>query len=138
MGRIWRDGQTRNVFIYRLIADNSIEETILERQSMKNDLHSVIREEHEGSGASNREVQSDAMRGKRERGGEEDPSTAVAGSVSLSALGSMILPRGNAAAEVQPVCHDSPSSVVCSGDDVLDSVIAVVGSDVCYTKDMST
>jgi DNA repair and recombination protein RAD54 and RAD54-like protein len=30
MGRIWRVGQTREVFIYRLYGSNSIEERILE------------------------------------------------------------------------------------------------------------
>lgn len=32
MARVWRDGQTKDVYIYRLIAENSIEETIFQRQ----------------------------------------------------------------------------------------------------------
>ncbi len=35
MGRVWREGQTKPVFIYRLIAQNSIEESILHRQTGK-------------------------------------------------------------------------------------------------------
>ena len=35
MGRVWRHGQSKSVYIYRFIADNSIEETILQRQSQK-------------------------------------------------------------------------------------------------------
>ena len=32
MGRVWREGQTRECRIYRLIAAHSYEETILQRQ----------------------------------------------------------------------------------------------------------
>lgn len=37
-GRIYRDGQSKETFIYRLIMQGSIEETILARQSWKNEL----------------------------------------------------------------------------------------------------
>ena len=42
MGRIWREGQTRPVYIYRLVAVNTIEESILKGQSEKNELNSVV------------------------------------------------------------------------------------------------
>lgn len=35
MGRIWRDGQAKPVHIYRLIAESTFEEKILQRQYMK-------------------------------------------------------------------------------------------------------
>eukprot|EP01038_Epipyxis_sp_PR26KG_P005214 gene5214-7254_t len=42
MGRVWRDGQQKPVFIYRLIAKSTIEETILSRQADKSSLSSLI------------------------------------------------------------------------------------------------
>ena len=38
MGRIWRDGQLKNVFNYRLSTIGSIEETIFQRQIKKGEL----------------------------------------------------------------------------------------------------
>jgi SNF2 family DNA or RNA helicase len=35
MGRIWREGQVRPTFIYRLIDSGTIEESILQRQRTK-------------------------------------------------------------------------------------------------------
>lgn len=35
MGRVWRDGQTREVFIYRLVSRGTIEEAIRSRQMDK-------------------------------------------------------------------------------------------------------
>lgn len=42
MSRIWRDGQTRNVFIYRLITAFSIEEKIYQRQISKTSLSGTV------------------------------------------------------------------------------------------------
>lgn len=42
MSRIWRDGQTRKVFIYRLITAFSIEEKIFQRQISKTSLSGTV------------------------------------------------------------------------------------------------
>lgn len=42
MSRIWRDGQKRNVHIYRLITNGSIEEKIFQRQISKTSLSSCV------------------------------------------------------------------------------------------------
>lgn len=41
MARIWRDGQTKHVFIYRLVLGGTLEERICQRQHMKADLAAV-------------------------------------------------------------------------------------------------
>ena len=40
--RIWRDGQQRQVFIYRLVCTGTIEEKILQRQISKHGLHGTV------------------------------------------------------------------------------------------------
>jgi SNF2 family DNA or RNA helicase len=47
MARIWRQGQTKPVFIYRLVAARTIEEAILQRQSMKSKLNSLVGDDAE-------------------------------------------------------------------------------------------
>jgi len=42
MGRVWRDGQTKPVFIYRIACVGSVEESILARQRAKGDLLSLV------------------------------------------------------------------------------------------------
>jgi len=42
MGRIWRDGQKRSVYIYRLFTSGTIEEKIYSRQLKKENLSSVV------------------------------------------------------------------------------------------------
>lgn len=42
MSRIWRDGQKRTVFIYRLITNGTIEEKIFQRQISKTSLSSCV------------------------------------------------------------------------------------------------
>uniref|UniRef100_A0A1B0GII3 DNA repair and recombination protein RAD54-like n=1 Tax=Lutzomyia longipalpis TaxID=7200 RepID=A0A1B0GII3_LUTLO len=42
MSRIWRDGQTRKVIIYRLVTAGSIEERIFQRQISKNSLSGFV------------------------------------------------------------------------------------------------
>ena len=44
MGRVWRTGQKKQVFIYRMIMLGTIEESILERQGVKEKLSSLIRQ----------------------------------------------------------------------------------------------
>jgi len=48
IGRVWRLGQTREVFIYRLVCHNSIEQSINKRQQLKNTLSNVIKENTPG------------------------------------------------------------------------------------------
>ena len=45
MARVWREGQKKSVYIYRLIAKAHIEESILRRQNKKGLLSIVLEEE---------------------------------------------------------------------------------------------
>ncbi|KAL9924689.1 DNA repair and recombination protein RAD54-like [Glossina fuscipes] len=47
MARVWRDGQKKPCFIYRLVATGSIEEKILQRQTHKKSLSSAIIDNNE-------------------------------------------------------------------------------------------
>ncbi|KAI6232961.1 DNA repair and recombination protein RAD54-like [Aphelenchoides fujianensis] len=47
MARVWRDGQKKNCFIYRLLATGSIEEKIFQRQTHKKALSSCVVDEAE-------------------------------------------------------------------------------------------
>lgn len=51
LGRIWREGQTKPVFIYRMLSSNTIDESILRRQKDKGVLTGVIREANNGDDA---------------------------------------------------------------------------------------
>ena len=42
MSRVWRDGQKHPVVIYRLVTAGTIEEAILQRQYLKDELNSVM------------------------------------------------------------------------------------------------
>lgn len=42
MARVWRDGQTKPCFIYRLIATGTIEEKIFQRQTHKKALSNAV------------------------------------------------------------------------------------------------
>lgn len=46
LSRIWRDGQTRKVYIYRLITANTIEEKIFQRQMTKTSLGGCVMEQN--------------------------------------------------------------------------------------------
>lgn len=47
LARVWRDGQKKDCFIYRLICTGTIEEKIFQRQSMKLSLSSCVVDEKE-------------------------------------------------------------------------------------------
>lgn len=47
LARVWRDGQKKTCFVYRLISTGTIEEKILQRQSMKLSLSSCVVDEKE-------------------------------------------------------------------------------------------
>ena len=51
MARIFRQGQTRDCFIYRLFASDSIEQSILGRQKTKRSLQAVMRDDGTGAAA---------------------------------------------------------------------------------------
>jgi DNA repair and recombination RAD54-like protein len=150
MARVWRDGQTKSVFIYRMIADNSIEETILQRQLEKNELHSVIKESSEESTAKATSGKSPAPKNKkRSRDSdadiiEDDTDNSVV-CASGSTIGRMVLPRG-----ATPPLEDEER--ICMGgtingniirssphhDDILDSLTSLISSKTFYAKDMSS
>ena len=57
MARIWRDGQRKNVFIYRFLTVGTIEERIFQRQITKCGLaDSVVDEIDSGNGFSRKEL----------------------------------------------------------------------------------
>ena len=47
MSRVWRDGQKKPVFVYRLVAANRIEEVILKRQKSKGSMADDVMEEED-------------------------------------------------------------------------------------------
>lgn len=47
MARVWRDGQKKQVFIYRLLSAGTIEEKIIQRQAHKKALSSCVVDEEE-------------------------------------------------------------------------------------------
>ncbi|XP_017152967.1 DNA repair and recombination protein RAD54-like [Drosophila miranda] len=49
MARVWRDGQKKPCYIYRLVASGSIEEKILQRQTHKKSLSSTIIDNNESA-----------------------------------------------------------------------------------------
>ena len=46
MARVWRDGQQKNVFVYRLLCTGTIEEKIYQRQLFKGELQSAVQDGH--------------------------------------------------------------------------------------------
>jgi DNA repair and recombination RAD54-like protein len=80
MGRVWRQGQTKPVFVYRLLTVGTIEESILQRQSLKNELACLIDEE--------------AVVNVVDDAGGDDADVVNAGALSVSEVRSLALPRG--------------------------------------------
>lgn len=52
MARVWRDGQKREVFIYRLLTAGSIEEKIFQRQIMKGEVAALVSNTGDGDSRS--------------------------------------------------------------------------------------
>lgn len=73
MGRIWRPGQKRSVVIYRLVADKTIECSILQRQTMKIGLSAVF-----GTETSDKSVQP-ASSGNKDIAANSTTSTKQSG-----------------------------------------------------------
>lgn len=93
MGRIWREGQTRPVFIYRLIAHGTIEQSIIARQSAKSLLSSVIREEEENPTAAAAAVNPTEY-AEEEEDEEETIGTKIQ-NMNKSELTKLVLPEYN-------------------------------------------
>lgn len=51
MARVWRDGQKKNVFVYRLLSTGTIEEKIFQRQLFKGELQSAVDGKYGGNNA---------------------------------------------------------------------------------------
>lgn len=51
MARVWRDGQKKHVFVYRLLCTGTIEEKIFQRQLFKGELQDAVEGESEARGA---------------------------------------------------------------------------------------
>ncbi len=49
MARIWRDGQEKDVFIYRLLSTGTVEEKIFQRQILKQEFASVLKNSNSNS-----------------------------------------------------------------------------------------
>lgn len=47
-GRVWRDGQKKRVFVYRLLSTGTIEEKMYKRQLSKEGLKTVVNNESKG------------------------------------------------------------------------------------------
>lgn len=123
MARVWRDGQTKNCFIYRMIAHNSIEETILQRQSQKNELHTVITERENAASA---ETSND-----KKRDASECETLMLLPDVS--AISQMILPRGKS----RETDNSDESTTIQHKDDILDLLPVHERADIYYATDMS-
>lgn len=53
MGRVWRQGQTAEVHIYRLVIASSFEEKMLQRQSLKKTLANNLIDDGKENGENN-------------------------------------------------------------------------------------
>jgi DNA repair and recombination RAD54-like protein len=72
MGRVWRDGQTKPVFIYRLACVGTVEESILARQKSKGDLLSLVEAACAGGGSDKAAPKEVKAKMKGEEGGDEE------------------------------------------------------------------
>ena len=67
MGRVWRDGQTKPVSIYRLLTTGTMEERVFQRQVLKGELASLI--ESDAGGVAAAEPSAGAGAAHKPRGG---------------------------------------------------------------------
>ena len=88
MARVWRQGQRKEVYIYRLISHGTIEESILQRQLQKFQLHSIA-EKASDKNEAEREI---VLKRKRESD-DDDQDIEVGEFHSLELLKSLIYPE---------------------------------------------
>ena len=103
MGRIWRDGQKKPVFIYRLMCPGTIEETMIYRQKIKGLLSDVIEdtsaddedEENDNDGNEDEDKGEEKGNGKKTRR-EEDflPEKNSSRAWGFNDVTSMVYPQG--------------------------------------------
>jgi hypothetical protein len=147
MARVWREGQRRPVFVYRLVTAHRIEEAIYQvpftssppsarcslpsqRQRVKEGLHDVISLDlHRGRGSDKKTEATEAPEDEGEGEGEESDSELEEDegpdqsqlSPLLADVWSLVWPEGPSA--------DPPSrpGLVPCGDDLLDAIAVSCG-----------
>jgi hypothetical protein len=135
MGRVWRDGQQRKCFIYRMITRGTIEETILKRQLKKGALATVIAAAEPEAGAEAgaeeeaRREEAEGVNGvlemvMRGRGADE------ANDESTQPLEALVLPRGRAAL-APPCAHPHQGQGQGAGSAGTDAALARVLDEAC-------
>ncbi len=114
LGRIWREGQTKPVFIYRMLSSNTIDESILRRQKDKGVLTGVIREANNGNDEN-----------------EDNAEDFVKEVVSDSNILSLILPNG---AESFSSDENNESNSKCNAGIVQDKLFSINDLPNYFTK----
>lgn len=114
MGRIWRQGQRKEVFIYRLIMAGSLEETMLARQNDKHALGDLV----EGGSATNAAASNSSV------------SNAKGTGISGQDVQSMVYPRGKNAMDLLQERQQAGKS----GDDGLERITQKVPSELLEDK----
>ena len=149
LARVWRDGQPKHTFIYRLLCANTLEEKVLQRQALKEAMASALGQGGKASGGG---------KGGKDGGGEGgarfsqdelralfqlDPDRCVPGSCDTAAImnraysqatigvdGSVKGPGGKGAAAVPKSLQWSPYAGPDSiADSVLRQAAQAVGND---------
>eukprot|EP01041_Mallomonas_annulata_P008816 gene8816-18247_t len=111
MGRVWRQGQTRPVTIYRLITSNTVEESMLSRQKDKSGLEAILMKMNKSHG--------DGDDGDSPSRDESSSELAPIASLSLMGLKSLIYPSASTTT--------TTTTTSASSDDTARSIVGTVG-----------